>query len=81
MSKRIDDAELAEIVTGEVWREASPLDKYRLATFGAVLPHGFWVLETRNGVAARGEPPTVHRSKVFATQAERDAYMAARGYI
>jgi hypothetical protein len=53
---------------------------YRLATFGADRT-GFWIIETRNGIAAKGEPSSVPRVKIFATQPERDAYMAERGYI
>lgn len=53
---------------------------YRLSTFGADRT-GFWVIESRNGIAAKGEPRTVHRVKVFPDQPARDAYMAQRGYV
>jgi hypothetical protein len=53
---------------------------YRLSTFGADRT-GFWVIESRHGIAAKGEPATVHRVKVFPDQPARDAYMAQRGYI
>lgn len=54
--------------------------KYRLSTFGADRT-GFWIIESRHGIAAKGEPSTVHRVKVFALQPARDAYMVERGYI
>jgi len=53
---------------------------YRLSTFGADRT-GFWVIESRHGIAAKGEPSTVHRVKVFPLQSARDAYMAQRGYV
>lgn len=53
---------------------------YRLATFGADA-RGFWLIETRHGVAAKGEPSTVHRCQIFTDQPARDAYMVARGYV
>lgn len=53
---------------------------YRLSTFGADRT-GFWVIESRHGIAASEEPPTVHRVKLFPIQSARDAYMAERGYI
>ena len=53
---------------------------YRLATFGADAK-GYWLIEIRKGKAAKGEPPTVHRVKLFKTQGERDLYMSDRKYI
>jgi hypothetical protein len=53
---------------------------FRLCTFGADA-RGFFVIESRHGKAAKGEPSTVHRYKLFASQSARDAYMASRGYV
>jgi hypothetical protein len=53
---------------------------YRLSTFGADR-RGFIVIECRHGVAAKGEPSTVYRVKVFSNQPARDAYLAKRGYV